>query len=30
MRNGRTRLYILSDDNFNPAQRTLMLAFDLR
>ncbi len=29
-RNGRTRLYILSDDNFNPAQRTLMLAFDLR
>ncbi len=30
MRNGGTRLYILSDDNFNPAQRTLMLAFDLR
>lgn len=29
MRNGRTRLYILSDDNFNPIQRTLMLAFDL-
>ncbi|WP_307366635.1 esterase-like activity of phytase family protein [Brevundimonas sp. SORGH_AS_0993] len=24
-----TRLYILSDDNFNPAQRTLLLAFDL-
>lgn len=30
MRNGRTRFYLLSDDNFNPAQRTLMLAFDLR
>lgn len=29
-RHGKTRLYILSDDNFNPAQRTLMLAFDLR
>lgn len=28
-RTGATRLYILSDDNFNPAQRTLMLAFDL-
>jgi hypothetical protein len=28
-RNGRTRLYILSDDNNNPAQRTLMLAFDV-
>ena len=28
-RNGRTRLYILSDDNFNPMQRTLLLAFDL-
>lgn len=28
-RNGRTRLYILSDDNFNPIQRTLMLAFDV-
>ena len=28
-RHGKTRLYILSDDNFNPAQRTLMLAFDL-
>lgn len=28
-RSGRTRLYILSDDNFNPIQRTLMLAFDL-
>ncbi|VXC07458.1 esterase-like activity of phytase family protein [Brevundimonas sp. G8] len=28
-RRGKTRLYILSDDNFNPAQRTLMLAFDL-
>lgn len=29
-RAGVTRLYILSDDNFNPAQRTLMLAFDVR
>ncbi len=29
-RNGATRLYILSDDNFSPAQRTLMLAFDIR
>jgi hypothetical protein len=29
-RHGATRLYILSDDNFNPAQRTLMLAFDVR
>ena len=28
-RNGRTRLYILSDDNFNPAQRTLLLGFDV-
>lgn len=27
--NGGTRLYILSDDNDNPAQRTLLLAFDL-
>ena len=27
---GKTRLYILSDDNFNPMQRTLLLAFDLR
>ena len=27
--NGRTRLYILSDDNFNPAQRTLLLGFDV-
>lgn len=25
-----TRLYILSDDNFNPVQRTLLLAFDVR
>jgi hypothetical protein len=24
-----TRLYILSDDNDNPRQRTLLLAFDL-
>jgi hypothetical protein len=29
-RDGATRVYILSDDNFNPAQRTLMLAFDVR
>jgi hypothetical protein len=29
-RTGLTRLYILSDDNLNPAQRTLMLAFDVR
>ncbi|MGQ2992206.1 esterase-like activity of phytase family protein, partial [Brevundimonas sp.] len=28
-RDGRTRLYILSDDNFSPIQRTLMLAFDV-
>lgn len=28
-REGRTRLYILSDDNNNPAQRTLLLAFDV-
>lgn len=27
---GGTRLYILSDDNANPAQRTLLLAFDVR
>ncbi|QYF86884.1 esterase-like activity of phytase family protein [Brevundimonas sp. PAMC22021] len=27
--NGRTRLYVLSDDNFNPAQRTLLLGFDV-
>ena len=26
----RTRLYILSDDNFNAVQRTMMLAFDIR
>lgn len=26
---GETRLYILSDDNFNARQRTLLLAFDL-
>jgi len=25
-----TRLYILSDDNFNAVQRTMMLAFDVR
>ncbi|WP_297799222.1 esterase-like activity of phytase family protein [uncultured Brevundimonas sp.] len=28
-RGGKTRLYILSDDNENPLQRTLMLAFDV-
>ncbi len=27
---GGVRLYILSDDNFNPGQRTLLLAFDAR
>ena len=27
---GGVRLYILSDDNFNPDQRTLLLAFDVR
>jgi hypothetical protein len=27
---GGVRLYILSDDNGNPAQRTLLLAFDVR
>ncbi len=29
-RNGRTVLYILSDDNFNPLQRTLLLMFEMR
>ena len=29
-RGGATRLYILSDDNFNPLQRNLLLAFDVR
>jgi len=29
-RGDRTRLYILSDDNFNAVQRTMMLAFDVR
>lgn len=29
-REGATRLYILSDDNDNPRQRTLLLAFDVR
>ncbi len=29
-RDGVTRLYILSDDNGNAAQRTLLLAFDVR
>ena len=28
-RDGGVRLYILSDDNDNPAQRTLLLAFDI-
>ncbi|MEG2311984.1 esterase-like activity of phytase family protein [Brevundimonas sp.] len=28
-RDGKTRLYIVSDDNENPLQRTLMLAFDV-
>ena len=28
-RGDRTRLYILSDDNFNAVQRTMMLAFDV-
>lgn len=27
---GGVRLYLLSDDNFSPRQRTLMLAFDVR
>ena len=26
--NGGWRLYLLSDDNFSPTQRTLLLAFD--
>lgn len=26
---GRTRIWVMSDDNFNPEQRTLLLAFDL-
>lgn len=30
VRDGATRLYILSDDNNEPAQRTLLLAFDVR
>ncbi|WP_447910841.1 esterase-like activity of phytase family protein [Brevundimonas bullata] len=29
-RGERTRLYILSDNNFNAVQRTMMLAFDVR
>ena len=28
-RGGKTRLYLLSDDNNNPAQKTLLLAFDI-
>ena len=27
---GRTRLYLIADDNFNESQRTLLFAFDLR
>lgn len=27
-RGGRVRFYLISDDNFSPAQRTLLLAFD--
>ena len=27
--NGATRVWIVSDDNFNPKQRTLLLAFDI-
>jgi hypothetical protein len=27
--NGDVRLYIVSDDNFSPRQRTLLFAFDL-
>lgn len=27
--NGRQRLYLLSDDNFNASQRTLLMSFDL-
>lgn len=30
MRDGSVRLYILSDDNANPLQRSLMLAFDIQ
>lgn len=26
---GRQRLYLLSDDNFNASQRTLLMSFDL-
>ena len=29
-RGDSVRLYILSDDNANPAQKTLMLAFDVQ
>ena len=25
--NGETRLFLLSDDNYNPAQQTLLLSF---
>lgn len=28
--NGRTLLYIVSDDNFNPLQRTLLMMFELK
>ena len=26
---GRTRVYVMSDDNYNPLQRTLLLVFEL-
>jgi hypothetical protein len=29
MRDGATRIYIVSDDNYSPRQRTLLLAFDI-
>jgi hypothetical protein len=29
MPNGDTRIYILSDDNYSPRQRTLLYAFDI-
>jgi hypothetical protein len=27
---GGVRLYIISDNNFSPSQRTLLMAFDLK
>jgi hypothetical protein len=27
-RDGSIRFYVLSDDNFNPAQRSLLVAYD--